>query len=114
MDYIRNNGTEDLKKNILDNKISIAAASDLAHEEKELQAIIKPKKEKMIDTLDKDSYKLNSDIINDVTKSYALFTSNYTKKAKESSEVDRATYAKILTCRKKIMDEIEKLQKLIN
>lgn len=114
MDFIRNNAAPELEEKIEKNEVSIARANEIAHEDKDKQvAVAKVKKEKIIDTLDQDSYKLPINDLDPVTKSWVIVTKGFVNKAKDFTEIDKKTYAKILESREKIMAEIEKLQNII-
>lgn len=114
MDFIRNNGTDELKNRIQDNQITIAAANEIAHHDKDIQGTLKPKKERIIDTLDKDTYKLESNIITPFIKSCSVFTKDFNKAASECTELTKKDYAKLLEGQKKIEAEIEKMKKIVN
>lgn len=114
MDYIRNNGTDELKNRIQENEITIAAANEIAHHDKEVQATLKPKKERIIDTLDQDSYKLDTGIITPFIKSCSTFTKDFNKAASSCTELSKKDYARILESQKKIEAELEKMKKVIN
>ncbi len=114
MDYIRNNGTSELEQRILNNEISIASASEIAHHDKSLQGTLKAKKQRtrIIDTLTKDSYHLDSTLINPLTKQYASLTQIYQQAA--GREIDKKKYAKLLESKEKIEKELENIKNIIN
>lgn len=114
MDYIRNNGTEDLEKRILENEVTIAEANIIAHKDKKEQATARPKKEKIIDSLQQDTYTLETDVINHLTKKYSQVTQSYNIAVKKEVQINKKDYAKILESQQKILKELEKIQKIIN
>lgn len=114
MDYIRNNGTEDLEKRILENEVTIAEANIIAHKDKKEQATAHPKREKIIDSLQQDTYTLGTDVINHLTKKYSEVTHSYNIAVKEDVQINKKDYAKILESQQKILKELEKIQKIIS
>ena len=114
MDYIRNNGTEELEQRIQSNEISISEANEIAHHEKEAQASLKPKKQRIIDTLDKESYELDGSCIQSITNKCLNLNALYKEALSNEKIVTKQDYAKIYEIRERIEKEYEKLEKIIN
>lgn len=109
MDYINNNADDSLKKRLLKNQVSIAQANEIAHDAKEKTT----KKNNLLDELTEDSYTLSLDEINALTITYSDFTQHYKDAAQQMKTINREHYAKLLKCKRTIIKEIEKMEKLI-
>lgn len=114
MDYINNNASEELKEQLSNDEVSIAAANELAHLDEEEQTKVTQKKERIIDTLDKDFYPLELATFNEMSKTYASLNVRISKEAKSDRELSKKEYAKVLKCKENILKELEKLSKIID
>ena len=115
MDYINNNATDELKEKLTNNEVSIAAANEIAHlDENEQSKKATQKKERIIDTLDKDFYPLDLATFNDMSKTYAALNVKLSKESKSDRELSKKEYAKVLKCKENILKELDKLKKIID
>lgn len=138
IEYLEKHAAEPVKEALTQNHISIANANQIAHkpEEEQRQIIEKvnetvnnttsdnldsnipdTKKEvqkaiktKIIDTLDKDYYDVNlKDQFSTIEKEF-----DELKNTSKNPSISKKDYAKLLTAEEKILDQINKLKKLVN
>lgn len=115
MDYINNNATDELKEQLTNNEVSIAAANEIAHlDETEQSKKATQKKERIIDTLDQDFYPLDLAIFNDMSRTYAALNVKLSKESKSDRELSKKEYAKVLKCKENILKELDKLKNIID
>lgn len=114
IDYIHNNATDALKNRISSGEISIAEGNEIAHHSQEEQATLKPKKERIIDRLDKDKYTLHDYDIKEIAQKYDDVNKTFQTAIAQSKTVKKKDYAKILELRQKLIADLKKLEDLIN
>ena len=112
LDYIRNNATNELKERLSNNDITIAEAAEIAHHDKEKQATLKPKKDRIIDTLTQEEYFLPKDFFKENLKELTAVI----EKCENSNNktYDKKKYAKLLEAKNRVEQEIKRAEKLIN
>lgn len=112
LDYIRNNATNELKERLSNNDITIAEAAEIAHHDKEKQATLKPKKDRIIDTLTQEEYFLPKDFFKENLKELTAVI----EKCENSNNktYDKKKYAKLLEAKNRVKQEIKRAEKLIN
>lgn len=112
LDYIRNNATNELKERLSNNDVTIAEAAEIAHHDKEKQATLKPKKDRIIDTLTQEEYFLPKDFFKENLKELTAVI----EKCENSNNktYDKKKYAKLLEAKNRVEQEIKRAEKLIN
>lgn len=137
IEYIEKNASEQVKEALSENDITIAQANDIAHKtveeqeeiitkikevnipstdgtssgaeqtpKSEVQKVIKPK---IIDGLDQDHYNVNfADQISDIAKDL-----DDLKKYNVVDTLSKKEYAKFLTTKEKIKEQVKKLEEMI-
>lgn len=131
MYYISSHGSDELLQAISENKVTIAQANEIAHAPEKLQKTLIPvnenessndnndaekdeksekaQKPKIIDTLKHSNYIINEQEIRDIQKQYQSLATS----VKDTINLDKKDYAKLLTSREKIMLELKKIEALV-
>ena len=87
-------------------------AAEIAHHDKEKQATLKPKKDRIIDTLTQEEYFLPKDFFKENLKELTAVI----EKCENSNNktYDKKKYAKLLEAKNRVEQEIKRAEKLIN
>lgn len=139
LDYVEKHATPEVKEALTNNSLNISQANDLAHKTVEEQQEIVSKindtvntspetqdtdtgkpdvrrevnraiKPKIIDDLDQDFYDVNfNDQLEDIKKELVVLD----EIATTTSSLSKKNYAKLLTTKDKIIDQVKKFEKMI-